>query len=92
MQSILVAGKPHLGTDRLIKILQAFRKHLMALGVKIHFGTCAAGLAIQHDKIVGVQLTGIVGSANACSENMAYCILCLCTVHMGTYSVTVAVA
>ena len=63
VQSILVAGKPHLGTDRLIKILQAFRKHLTALGVKIHFGTCAAGLAVQHDKIIGVQLTGTTEAA-----------------------------
>lgn len=70
VQSILVAGKPHLGTDRLIRILQAFRKHLTALGVKIHFGTCAAGLEVQHDKVVGVKLTGIVTSRNACCMQM----------------------
>ncbi|KAL3154855.1 hypothetical protein ABBQ38_011397 [Trebouxia sp. C0009 RCD-2024] len=57
-QSILVAGKPHLGTDRLIRILQAFRKHLTALGVKIHFGTCAMGLHVQHDRVVGITLKG----------------------------------
>ena len=60
VQSILVAGKPHLGTDRLIRILQAFRKHLTALGVKIQFGTCASGLEVQHDKVIGVNLTGII--------------------------------
>ncbi|KAL0040454.1 hypothetical protein WJX77_007475 [Trebouxia sp. C0004] len=57
-QNILVAGKPHLGTDRLIKILQAFRKHLMALGVQIHFGSCVTDLVIEHDKAVGVKLRG----------------------------------
>lgn len=62
VQSILVAGKPHLGTDRLIRILQAFREHLTALGVKIHFGTCATGLEVQHDKVVGVSLTGTMTS------------------------------
>lgn len=53
-----MAGKPHLGTDRLIRILQAFRKHLTALGVKIHFGTCAMGLHVQHDRVAGVTLKG----------------------------------
>ena len=101
LQSILVAGKPHLGTDRLIKILQAFRKHLMALGVKIHFGTCAAGLAVQHDKIIGVQLTGIMQRKSACSgkvflvlasavcSHWVACATGLCTVHTAT-SVAVA--
>ncbi|KAA6420919.1 MAG: oxidoreductase electron carrier [Trebouxia sp. A1-2] len=57
-QNILVAGKPHLGTDRLIKILQAFRKHLTALGVQIHFGSCVTDLVLEHDKAVGVKLRG----------------------------------
>ncbi|DBB05856.1 TPA: hypothetical protein ACH3X3_009865 [Trebouxia sp. C0006] len=57
-QNILVAGKPHLGTDRLIKILQAFRKHLTVLGVQIHFGSCVTDLVIEHNKAVGVKLRG----------------------------------
>jgi uncharacterized FAD-dependent dehydrogenase len=32
--SVLVSGKPHLGTDRLVRILRAFREHLKSLGVK----------------------------------------------------------
>jgi uncharacterized FAD-dependent dehydrogenase len=58
LQNILVAGKPHLGTDRLIKILQAFRKHLTALGVQIHFGSCVTDLVLEHDRAVGVKLRG----------------------------------
>ena len=58
LQNILVAGKPHLGTDRLIKILQAFRKHLTALGVQIHFGSCVTDLVVEHDRAVGVKLRG----------------------------------
>ena len=58
VQNILVAGKPHLGTDRLIKILQAFRKHLIDLGVQIHFGTCVTDLVVEHDRAVGVKLRG----------------------------------
>ena len=58
VQKIMVAGKPHLGTDRLIKILQAFRKHLTALGVQIHFGSCVTDLQLQHDRVAGVKLKG----------------------------------
>ena len=58
LQNILVAGKPHLGTDRLIKILQSFRKHLTVLGVQIHFGSCVTDLVIEHNKAVGVKLRG----------------------------------
>lgn len=32
-KSILVDGKPHLGTDRLIPLLRNFRQHLQGLGV-----------------------------------------------------------
>ncbi len=32
-ESILVDGKPHLGTDRLIPLLRNFRKHLQQIGV-----------------------------------------------------------
>lgn len=32
-ESILVDGKPHLGTDRLVPLLRCFRQHLLGLGV-----------------------------------------------------------
>ena len=73
-----MAGKPHLGTDRLIRILQAFRAHLTALGVKIHFGTCATGLQVQHDRVIGVNLKGT--TALACGFCVAYCCRLLHTV------------
>lgn len=42
-ESILVDGKPHLGTDRLIPLLRNFRQHLESLGVshlyRWHLGT-----------------------------------------------------
>ena len=36
--SILVSGKPHLGTDKLVRMLKAFRVKLMGLGVQVRFG------------------------------------------------------
>ena len=35
---ILVNGKPHLGTDRLVRILRAARLYLQTLGVEFRFG------------------------------------------------------
>ena len=58
LQDILVAGKPHLGTDRLVRILRRFREHLLALGVQVHFGACATDFAIQNSRVTGVQLRG----------------------------------
>jgi uncharacterized FAD-dependent dehydrogenase len=33
--NILVDGKPHLGTDKLVPLLQSFRRHLTELGVSL---------------------------------------------------------
>ena len=53
-----MAGKPHLGTDRLVRILRRFREHLLALGVQVHFGACATDFAVQNGRVTGVQLRG----------------------------------
>ena len=57
-ESVLVAGKPHLGTDRLVRILRAFRHRLQSLGVSIRFGTRAERLLTQGDRCTGVELCG----------------------------------
>jgi uncharacterized FAD-dependent dehydrogenase len=37
-EGILVDGKPHLGTDRLVRILRTARQYLQGLGVEFRFG------------------------------------------------------
>ncbi|KAK8991197.1 hypothetical protein V6N11_062218 [Hibiscus sabdariffa] len=56
-KSILVNGKPHLGTDRLIPLLRNFRQHLQSLGVEIKFGTRVDDLLIQNGHVVGVEVS-----------------------------------
>ena len=39
--------KPHLGTDRLVRILRNAREYLIANGVEIRFGTTVEAVALE---------------------------------------------
>ncbi|KAK9098149.1 hypothetical protein Syun_025194 [Stephania yunnanensis] len=56
-RNILVDGKPHLGTDRLVPLLRNFRQHLQGLGVTIRFGTRVDDLLVENAKVVGVKVS-----------------------------------
>ncbi|KAK2646599.1 hypothetical protein Ddye_021794 [Dipteronia dyeriana] len=56
-KNILVNGKPHLGTDKLIPLLRNFRQHLRRLGVTIKFGTRVDDLLIENAQVVGVKVS-----------------------------------
>lgn len=58
VQSILVSGKPHVGTDRLVHVLKAFRQHLLALGAEVRFGAKVDDLLLERGKLAGVRLAG----------------------------------
>ncbi|CAI0427584.1 unnamed protein product [Linum tenue] len=55
--NILVDGKPHLGTDRLVPLLRHFRQHLLELGVSVRFGTRVDDLIVENNCVVGVELS-----------------------------------
>ncbi|GAX77266.1 hypothetical protein CEUSTIGMA_g4712.t1 [Chlamydomonas eustigma] len=55
-ESILVSGKPHLGTERLVRLLKTFRSNLQALGVDVRFGTTVKDLMVQGSQCNGVVL------------------------------------
>ncbi|XP_012573955.1 uncharacterized protein [Cicer arietinum] len=56
-KQILIAGKPHLGTDRLVPLLRNFRQHLQDLGVTIKFGTRVDDLHIENGHVLGVMIS-----------------------------------
>lgn len=56
-ESILVSGKPHLGTDRLVRILRSFRERLIALGAQVVFDTRVTELLVQGGAVKGVRLS-----------------------------------
>jgi uncharacterized FAD-dependent dehydrogenase len=57
---ILVDAHPHIGTDRLRKVVINFREQLVALGVDVHFETCLTGLEFHHGSVAG----GILNDSN----------------------------
>lgn len=56
-KSILVNGKPHLGTDRLVPLLRNFRQYLQQLGVNIMFGSRMDNLLVENGQVVGVKVS-----------------------------------
>ncbi|MBN2429076.1 MAG: FAD-dependent oxidoreductase [Deltaproteobacteria bacterium] len=55
-EDILVEAKPHVGTDRLRRVLRNFRKRLISLGVDIRFETRLTGLLTRSGRVCGAIL------------------------------------
>lgn len=53
---ILIDSRPHLGTDKLVKVLKSIRAELEALGCDIRFDTKVVDLVTDDDGVVGVTL------------------------------------
>jgi uncharacterized FAD-dependent dehydrogenase len=57
-EDILVNARPHIGTDRLIKVLRNLRETIHSLGGVIHYESKVVDLDISDGKIKGVVLDG----------------------------------
>jgi len=55
---IAVDARPHVGSNRLPRVLQALRAHLAARGVDYRFETTVAGLRVDHGRVRAVRLAG----------------------------------
>lgn len=55
---IEVEARPHVGSNRLPKVLTAVREHLEAKGVVYHFETSASGLVVNQGRVRAVKLLG----------------------------------
>ncbi|KAI3803093.1 hypothetical protein L1987_31242 [Smallanthus sonchifolius] len=71
-ESILIDGKPHLGTDRLIPLLRNFRQHLQDLGVNIRFGTRVDDLIVENGHVVGLNVSDSSGRLQFSSEKLGF--------------------
>lgn len=71
-ECILVDGKPHLGTDRLIPLLRNFRQHLQQIGVNIKFGRRVDDLLVENGSVLGVQVSDSRDRTKLNSERLIY--------------------
>ncbi len=52
-EDILIEARPHVGTDRLRKVVIGFREYLASLGVTVRFETCLTDFVMQKGRICG---------------------------------------
>lgn len=55
-EEILYIGKPHIGTFRLVRIIEEMREEIMSLGGEYHYESRVDDLIIENDRICGVVL------------------------------------
>lgn len=53
--SILVDAHPHIGTDRLPRVIENMRNTIIRCGGEVHFQTKMTALLIRNSKVVGVE-------------------------------------
>ena len=53
--NILQDAHPHIGTDRLPRIIETMRRRIMDCGGEVHFQTCVKRLIVERGKVCGVQ-------------------------------------
>jgi uncharacterized protein len=56
-EAILVDARPHIGSNRLPKVVTALREKLAGVGVKFEFGARVVGLLRQPGRVTGVRLS-----------------------------------
>lgn len=63
---ILVDARPHIGSNKLPKVVTALRDHLLACGVELRFGARVDALRVRSGRAVGVTLAdGTILEADA---------------------------
>ncbi|CAN8229902.1 unnamed protein product [Cochlearia groenlandica] len=70
--NILINGKPHLGTDKLVPLLRNFRQYLQSAGVTIKFGTRVDDLLVEDSRVVGVKVSNSTNQSQSNSENLKF--------------------
>ncbi|MDJ0841508.1 MAG: FAD-dependent oxidoreductase [Acidobacteriota bacterium] len=55
-EDILVKAHPHLGTDKLVRIVKRMREHIVAQGVEVRFGARVENIMVRDGAVRGVVL------------------------------------
>ena len=62
-EDILVDAHPHIGTDKLPRVIENMRERIIACGGEVHFGTRVTTLIISDNEVTGVK----------CADGSEYC-------------------
>lgn len=54
-EDILIDAHPHIGTDKLPRVIENMRNTILSMGGEVHFSTCVDELLIEDCKVVGVK-------------------------------------
>ncbi len=55
-EDILIKARPHIGTDKLIKVVRTIREEIQALGGEVRFETMMDELLLRDGRVCGVRL------------------------------------
>jgi uncharacterized FAD-dependent dehydrogenase len=55
-ESILVDARPHIGSNKLPKVIAALHQHLESVGSQMRFGARVTELIVRHGRAIGVRL------------------------------------
>jgi uncharacterized FAD-dependent dehydrogenase len=74
-EKILTDAHPHIGTDRLPKIINAMRDKIIELGGEVHFNTKCTDFIVEDGRVKGVVCESgpSTGSGTACSSSGTAC-------------------
>ena len=61
--SILADAHPHIGTDKLPRVIENMRNTILKCGGEVHFQTKMTALMLDGDKVVGVEAVNLVTGA-----------------------------
>ena len=73
-EEILVAQRPHIGTDELRRVLVGMRAALTRLGAEIRFETRLTGLILQKGRVTGARLAGAAGEEELATDTVCLAI------------------
>ena len=54
-EDILIDVHPHIGTDKLPKVIKSIRETILACGGEVHFNTCVNNILINDNEAIGVE-------------------------------------
>ena len=66
--NILADAHPHIGTDKLPRVIENMRNTILHCGGEVHFQTKMTRLLIEHDTVVGVEAENISHSSHLISH------------------------